>query len=219
MKKRFMVIGAGRFGSAVIKELHRKKAEVVGVDLNKNLLEECSDYTSYSVVGNAKDSDVLTELEIESFDAVVVAIGEAFDSSILITKKLHDIGAKKIIAKATTKEMGEILRAVGATEVVFPEREGGFKTANLLCNASILEYFELNQYVSAIETVVPKSFVGKTVVELNLPKKHGLTIAALLRNGKPILDHLASVVVEKGDVILLVGENNAITMFKEKMLD
>ena len=217
MKKRFLVIGAGRFGHAIMEELHRK-AEVVAIDVNEKSLEDCSDYTDYSVIGDANDRDVLEKIDVTSFDAIVVAIGAQFSSSILITKKLHDLGAKKIIAKATTKEIGEILLAIGASEVVFPEKEAGIQTANSLLNQNILEYFELNDHISAIETVVPAKFIAKKIADLNLPKTYGLTIAVHLRNHKPTLGHLANMVIEENDIILLVGENEKIKTFREKTL-
>ncbi|MCK2000356.1 TrkA family potassium uptake protein [[Brevibacterium] frigoritolerans] len=214
--KQFLVVGAGRFGGGIIKELYRQGCDVVVCDIKEKFLEEYDEYTTHAVVGDLRDNDVLNEFDIDEFDAIFVAIGSDAYSSILITKKVKDRGAKKIIAKATSKEVGEILENLGADRVVYPEEEAGIKIARQEMMAGVIEYFELTKEVSAVEMEVPQQMIGKTLMEMDFSRRFELTVSLVLRNGKPLLSHYAETPFEVGDCFLIIGENKKINKFKKK---
>lgn len=214
----YLVIGAGRFGVGVIKELYHKKQEVVACDKNEKKLDEIDQFTTYCIVGDFRDNDVLDQLKIDEFEAVFIAIGTDAYSSILITKKMKERAAKKIIAKSITKEVGDILYSLGADLVVYPEEEAGKKIARQVLMTGVIEYLEITKDVSVIEIEVPNQLYGKTLMELNFARKFGLTVSLILRNGQPINSHLAETRFEKGDYMLIVGDNKKIARFKKKFL-
>lgn len=216
MAKKFLVIGVGRFGQSLIRELHLNKNEVVAVDTNEKLLHSVDEFTVYSLIADAKDDSVLKELAVKEYDAVVVAIGDEFESSILITKKIKDLGAQNIICKASNQQMGEILLAVGADEIIYPEKEAGVRIAKHLSFKGIVEYIDINEGVSGIEVEVPEIFHGKSLSKLDFSRKYGLTVALILRNEKPLLSNIGQEEFQIGDFFLLIGDNKKINQFKEK---
>ncbi|WP_026696085.1 potassium channel family protein [Peribacillus kribbensis] len=214
--KQFLVVGAGRFGGGIIKELSRHDCQIVVCDLNEKYLDDYDEYTSYSLVGDMKENEVLDEFNIPDFDTVFVAIGNDEYSAILITKKLKERGAKKVIAKASGKEAGEILEGVGADFVIYPEEEAGAKAARRELMAGVIEYFEITKEVSAIEMEVPEAFWGKTLAELNFSNNYNLTVSLLLRDGKPLLSQISSERMQEADQFLLIGPNQSISNFRKK---
>lgn len=214
--KQFLVIGAGRFGSGIIKELYNKKQDVVVCDQDEKSLDELDEYTTHCIVGDFRDNDVLEQLKIDEFDTVFIAIGTDAYSAILITKKMKERNAKRIVAKAISKEVGEILYSLGADRVIYPEEEAGTKIARQELMTGVIEYIEITKNVSAMEIEVPEQLFGKTLMELDFSRRFGLTVSLLLRNGEPLLSHLAETPFKEGDYILIVGENKKIDKFKKK---
>lgn len=216
--KQYLVIGAGRFGSGIVKELGNKKQDCVVVDVKENRLDEIDEYATHCIIGDFRENDILDELKVDEFDAVFVAIGSDAFSAILITKKLKERNAKKIIVKAIMKEVGEILYNLGADRVVYPEEEAGVKIARQEVLTGVKEYIEITDNVLAIEMEVPKQLQGKTLRDLNFSRKFGLTVSMVIRSGKPLLEHFAEVPFQEGDYFLIIGENVKIEKFKKRYL-
>lgn len=214
--KQFLVIGAGRFGSGIVKEINGQHNDVVVCDTNEKKLDEIDHIATHCIVGDFRDNDVLDKIRVDEFDSIFVAIGTDAFSAILITKKMKDRNAKRIICKATSKEVGEILYNLGADRVIYPEEEAGRKIARQELMTGIKEYFEITKDVSAIEMEVPIQMLGKTLSQLDFSRKYDITVSLIIRNGKPILSHFAEEVFQKGDNILIVGENRKIERFKRK---
>ncbi|WP_347550096.1 TrkA family potassium uptake protein [Pseudalkalibacillus hwajinpoensis] len=216
MRKQFLVIGAGRFARGIIRELYEQKCDVVVCDKDEGPLEDIDDYTTHSIVGDLRENRVMDDLKIDQYDAVFVAIGTDAYSAILITNKLRDRNAKKIITKAVSREIGEILTNLGADQVIYPEEEAGMKVAKQIMMPNVLEYIEITKNVSAIEIRVPDELIGKTLLELDFSRKYELNVSLIVRNESPILSRYAEVAFQQGDVILMVGENKKIEHFKHK---
>lgn len=214
--KQYLVIGAGRFGQGIIKELYHKKQEVVVCDVDEKKLDEIDHFTTYCLVGDFRDNDVLDQLDINEFEMVFIAIGTDAYSSILITKKIRERTDKKIIAKANTEEVGEILSNLGANIVVYPDEEAGKKIARQVLMSGVIEYLEVTKNVSVIEVKVPRQLYGKTLMELDFARKFGLTVSLILRDGEPIETHIAETPFEKGDYMLIIGDNKKIDRFEKK---
>ncbi len=216
MKKSFLVIGLGRFGSSVVKQLYKSDCEVAVCDVEEDYIIDLEDYFHHHVLGDAKEDTILDDLDVESFHTIIVSIGDAFESSVLITKKLKDRGCKHVIAKAKDRHRGEILEAVGADEVVYPEEEAGARIARKISFKNIMEYIELNEQIGCVEVKVPTLFYGKTLSELNFTSKYGLTIALILRNNKPVSNYFAHEELQEGDCFLMVGDYKRLNKFIEK---
>jgi trk system potassium uptake protein TrkA len=214
--KQFLVIGAGRFGRGIVKELNRHGQDVVVCDKSEKYLDEIDQFATHCIVGDFRDDDVLNELKIEEFDTIFIAIGTDAYSAILITKKMKDRKANKIIVKANNREVGEILTNLGADRIIYPEEEAGKKVARQEVMTGVIEYFEITKDVSAVEMEVPHQFHGKSLSKLNFSKKYGLTVSLVVRHGQPILTHFAEIPFEAGDFFLIIGENSKIEKFKKR---
>ena len=219
MKKQFLVIGAGRFGKGIIKELAKKKNNIIVVcDEDEKNLKEIEHCVELAIVGNAKEDDMLDELKIDGYDVIFVSIGTDAFSAILITKKIKERNAKKIVTKATSKDVGEILANLGSDRVVYPEEEAGRKIAKQEMFDGVIEYLQITDEISAVEMVVPETFWGKTLIEIDFSNKTGLTVSLILRNGKPFTDFFAKEKLEQGDLMIIVGEDKKINDFKNKFI-
>ncbi|WP_042348406.1 potassium channel family protein [Bacillus massiliigorillae] len=214
--KQFLIIGAGRYGSGIVKELYKQNADVVVCDSNEKKLDEIDQYATHCLIGDFTDSDVLNQLKIDEFDSVFVAIGTNAYSAILITKKMKERNAKRIIAKAINPEVGEILQSIGADRVIYPEEEAGRKVARQELMTGVIEYLEITKDVSIVELEVPQQMLGKSLSQLDFSRKYDLTVSIIIRNDEPILTHFADIPFREGDKVLIVGENSRIERFEKR---
>ncbi len=229
--KQFAVIGLGRFGSSVARKLSEKGHQVLAIDKDGEKVQDASSYVTQSVELDAGDEKGLRAIGIESVDCVIVSIGGVnLQASILITVILKDIGIKEIIAKAANELHAKVLWKVGATKVIFPEREMGMRLANSLVSPKILEQIELSEDYSIIETLPPKEFIGKSLRKLEIRAKHGITVIAIkekkaLGSRKEdgeisrVINILpeADYVIKEDEVLVVIGGNKDIEKLKKKV--
>ncbi len=221
--RQFAVIGLGRFGFSVAKTLSDKGHQVLAVDKDEELVQEVSEFVTEAVQVDSTDEKALKAVGIMNVDIAVVGIGTNLEASVLTTLILKELGIQHIVARAVTDEHGKVLEKVGATKVVFLERDMGSRIANSLVSPSILEHIELSPESSIMETVPPKEFIGKSIRDLDVRAKHGLNIIAVRKKGssqdeKNELDVTpkADYVVKQGDVFVLIGSNENLDKFKKK---
>ena len=177
--KTYLVVGMGRFGTAVALKLQELGNEVMVIDENEEQIQRISNDVTYAVVGDARDEDVLESLGVQNMDCAIVAIGQDLAASVLITLNLKSLGVPQVICKAPNELYKRALEKVGADRVVIPEREMGIKLAQNLVSSSVLDYIELSRECGIAEIVTPKAWVGKSVRELNIRAKYGVNIIAL----------------------------------------
>lgn len=207
--KSYMVIGLGRFGTAVADKLQELGNEVLIMDESEELVQRLADRVTYAVVGDARDEEVLRSLGAENFDCAVVAIGEDLASSVLITLNLKSLGVPQVICKAKDDQQRRALEKIGADRVVIPEREMGMKLAQNLVSSSVLDYVELSKECGIAEILTPKSWVGKSMLELDVRKKFGVTVAALRKaDGDVSVFVDASYRLTMEDELIVVGNND-----------
>ena len=216
--KQFAIIGLGTFGYYLATHLYEKGHDVLAIDKNKQRVQEIKDSVSQAVIADATDRKAIESLSIKEMDAAVVCIGSDLSASILATLNLNDIGVKRVLAKAITDSHGRILHKVGALEVLFPEKDLAISLAERLHNPSVLDYLPFLEGYSMIERVVPKSFIGKELKDLDLINKYGIQVLAV-KNILP--DQLNMIptgncVLKNGDTLILLGPNNALDLFREK---
>lgn len=205
---KFAVIGLGSFGSNVAKTLYERKNEVLAVDASKEKIEEVKAFVSHAVNMDAADKENLQALGIKEMDVVVVSLGPEMEASILTVLYLHEIGAKRIVAKALTEDHAKILEAVGATEVIYPEKDMAIKTALKLSCPNILEYLPLTSGVGIQEIAPPEKFIGRSLKELDLRNKYGIQVIAIreLIPEKTSFVPRADFVIKDSDILVIMGE-------------
>lgn len=205
---KFAVIGLGSFGSYVAKTLYEKRNEVLAVDKNKEKIEEVKSFVSHAVSMDAADKENLQALGIQDMDVVVVSLGPEMESSILTVLYLHEIGIKRIVAKALTEDHAKVLEAVGATEVIYPEKDMAIKAALKLSNPNILEYLPLISGFGIEEIAPPEKFIGKSLRELDLRNKYGVQVIAIreIIPEKTTFIPKADFVIKDSDILIIMGE-------------
>ncbi len=207
--KNFLVIGAGRFGASVARNLYRLGHDVMVMDNNEEIVQLFSEEVTSAVRADASSEPCLKALDIKDFDTVVLAIGDDIQASIMAAILLIEMGAKNIVAKARTELHGKVLDKVGVNQVVFPERDMGQKLARSLIAPTIIDMIELSDDYSVVEVSAPDEMVGKSLKDLNLRARYGISIIALRRNGghKTIISPVAEDLIQKEDILVAIGEN------------
>lgn len=213
--KTFAVIGLGRFGMSVASQLFNMGYEVLAVDKNMELVNAAADYATKAVCGDAKEERILRALGINNYDCVVVSIGNDITDSILITMMLKEIGIKKVVAKARNSQHKRALEKIGADSVVIPEQEAGIKTAIGLVSSNIMDIINLSDEYSIADITVKKRWVGKSIAELDIRKKHGVNIVAIKSGGKVNVSPTAAYVFDKDDVVVVIGASESINALGE----
>jgi trk system potassium uptake protein TrkA len=212
-KRSFAVIGLGRFGAAMATTLAESGHEVIGVDGSEDRVRGLADLLSLAVQLDATDEKALLSAGIKDVDVAVVSIGENIESSLLVVTLLREIGIKNIVAKAVTPLHGRILEKLGVTRVVFPERETAIRLAHSLVMPNVLDYIELSSEYSIVDVPAPADFAGKTLKDIGLRSRFGLTTIAIKRFSKTSDGPMTNIapgpddVVQAGDVLSLLGSN------------
>ncbi|GAB6273204.1 MAG: TrkA family potassium uptake protein [Peptococcaceae bacterium] len=206
--KQFAVIGLGRFGSSLARALSRMGYEVLAIDTSEENVNDITDEITYAVQMDALEEKALKSMGIRNFDAVIVAIGQDIQASILVTVMLKEMGVKKVIAKAQTELHGKVLEKVGADLVVFPERDMGERLAHTLIAAdNIMDLINLSPDYSIIELKTPPTFIGKTLQETALRKEFGITVIAIRRGSEVIISPEAKQAIRENDILVAIGRN------------
>lgn len=177
--KRFIVIGLGSFGFTVAKSLADNGNDVIAVDLDGDLIDRVGSYLSHAAVGDATDVETLRQIGAMEVDAAIVSTGEDISSSILATMALHDLKIKDIYVKVISEEHARVMKRIGVTEIVFPERDTAIALSKRIRGSALLNYVHLGTGFSIQEMGVPDSWYGKTIRELELRQKFDITIVAL----------------------------------------
>lgn len=205
---KFAVIGLGSFGSNIAKTLYEKGNEVLTVDADKEKIEEVKNFVSHAINMDAADKENLQALGIKDMDVVIVSLGPEMEASILTVLYLNEIGTKRIVAKALTEDHAKILESVGATEVIYPEKDMAIKTALKLSCPNVLEYLPLISGFGIQEIAPPEKFIGKNLRELDLRNKYGIQVIAIkeLIPDKTTFVPTADFVLKDSDIMVIMGE-------------
>jgi trk system potassium uptake protein TrkA len=218
MKKEFVVIGLGRFGGSIVKELIELGADVMAIDISPERVDEYATIATQAVAADTTDESVLKSLGIRNFEQVIVAIGENIQASILTTLMVKEIGVKKITVKAQNEYHGKVLQKIGADQVVHPERDMGIRIANSLVSNNILDYLELSDEHSIAEIKANDKIVGYTLIDLNIRVKYGVNIVAIKRGNQILVSPQAIEKIRYDDVLIVIGSDVDIHKFEKKAL-
>lgn len=219
MKKEFVVIGLGRFGGSIVKELIEQGADVMAIDIESERVDEFAPIATQAVVADTTDEAVLKSLGIRNFDHVIVAIGDNIQSSILTTLMLKELGVKKITVKAQNDYHEKVLVKIGADNVVHPERDMGIRIANNILSNNVLDYLELSDEHSIMELIVNSKLAGNTLIDLDIRAKYGINIVAIKRGDSIIVSPQADEFLQVNDILIIIGADVDINRFEKKVFN
>jgi trk system potassium uptake protein TrkA len=177
--KHFIVLGLGTFGSAVATRLSQNGCRVTGVDRSEERVEELKDVLYEAVVADVTDRQALQQLPLKTADAVFISLGEDYLRSILAALHIKELGARSILVKGVTKEHGKILEKLGVDRVIFAETEMGVQLADSVTWPNVLDYLPIDPEYNLVQLAVPASFAGKTLQEVDLRRKYGVTVVGV----------------------------------------
>jgi trk system potassium uptake protein TrkA len=220
-RKQFGVIGLGRFGSAMALTLTELGHDVIGVDGDESRVQQLADVITHALQIDATDEKALRSAGIHEVQVAVVSIGENIESSLLVVMQLRELGIKTIVAKAVTPLHGRILEKLGVSRVIFPEREMAIRIAHSLVMPNVIDYIELSRDFSFVEVPAPDAFVGRTLKQLELRPRLGLTLIAIKRKANDtgaVVTNIAPAAdetIRTGDVVALLGSNERLSQLDQ----
>ncbi|MFD1954351.1 potassium channel family protein [Paenibacillus thailandensis] len=214
-KKQFAVIGMGRFGSSIAKELTGMGYEVLAIDSDEDRIQELSEAVTHAVVADSTDEEAMRALGIRNFDVAVVAIGTDIQASILSTLILKDLGVATIVAKAQTELHGKVLSKIGADQVIHPERDMGLRVAHHLVSPNILDYIELSEDYSIVDLKAPAQMVGRSLKQLDVRAKYRCNVMAIKTGSNMNIAPYADDIIREGDTLVIVGKNSDLSQLEQ----
>ena len=206
--KSILLIGLGRFGKHIAIKLNELNQQVMAIDKSEEKVNAILPFVTTAQIGDSTDEEFLASLGVRNYDVCIVAIGSDFQSSLETTSLLKDLGAQKVVSRAARDVQAKFLLRNGADEVVYPEKEIATWTAVKCSGSNVLDYVELEEGYVLVEIGVPKAWAGRTVGDINIRQKHNATIMALSKDGKMLFDVSSDTRLEKGQIMIILGEYN-----------
>lgn len=211
MRKQFVVIGLGRFGTSVAKTLTSLGHEVLALDKNEQAVHDIMNDVTQAVQADARDEETLRALGVRNFDVAVVAIGDDLEANILITLMLKEMGLPYVVAKAQSVQHGKVLEKIGADKIVYPEQDMGIRLANNLIRTNVMDFIELSLDYSIFEIIAPALFVNKSIEALNLRAVYDINVVAIRKGREEIvISPGADAVIEEKDILVIVCNKKAL---------
>jgi trk system potassium uptake protein TrkA len=207
-RQQVLVIGLGRFGTAVARELERLGHEVLAIDANEQAVNDVARDVTHAVQADASDEDALRAVGADQFHTAIVAISSKAEPSIFATMVLKRLGVRTVIAKAGDRLHAEILTRVGADRVIQPEQETGTRLAHSFNVPNVIDYLDVGPSFGIEKVRPPAAFVGKTLGELELKNRMGVTPIALRRGQNVIINPAREERVAQGDELILIGRDD-----------
>ena len=215
---RYAVVGLGRFGMTLVKLLSDAGEEVVAVDKNMELIESVKELAAHAVCMDATDEKALREQGLDRVDVLVAAIGENFEANQLVTILAKQFGVHKVITRVATSLQAQIMRLVGADEVICPEEESAQRLAQRLINPNIMAHLVLARGHSLVEMRPPENFIGKSIRELDIRRRFHVNLVAIKRirqEGERTVEEVEDIpdpdyVIQADDTLVFVGKDEDI---------
>lgn len=214
--KSIAVIGLSSFGFYLCKSLYKLGYNLMAIDTKEELVNQVKPYVRKAVIGDAKDKSYLNKLGITDFDIVIVSVGSKIDVSILITLYLKELGINEIIAKAVNEDHAKILERIGATRIIFPERDMAERMSNIVASPNFLEYIPLTEGFSLIEIGAPAEWIGKSLKKLDLRKNYKIQIV-MIRELIPerVVIPDGEFVLKDSDILYIIGSEENINLLNK----
>lgn len=218
LEKQFIVIGLGRFGTSVCKELYKLGHEILAIDLDLNRIDSIKDYSTQAIQANGTDEGALKVLGARNFEHAIVAIGDDLQASVLCTLMLKEMGIKHILVKARDLQHQKILEKVGADRVVQPEYDMGVRLAHYLDSEKVIDYIDISDQYSIIELSASSKVAGHTLAQLAIYTRYDCRVLALKRGDDVNITPSPDDSIQQQDVLVLIGHKRDLKRFEEKGL-
>ena len=213
-KKSFAVIGLGQFGMSIVEELVGNGMDVIAIDSDEEAVKKISGLLPTVAVANATDEDALKDLGIKDVDSAIVAFGSHIEATILTTVILKELGVKSIIVRVDDTYYSPIMKKLGATEVIMPQRAAGIALANRLGNEDFKDFYKLDDRYSVVSIVINSAYVPEQLKDLSSKDKYGVNIVLIIRNGRSFVPGGNDSLLPD-DTIFVVGGRKEINVFRD----
>ena len=210
MKKQYAVLGIGRFGSKIARELFYKKQEVIAIDKDEVVIESIKDQVTHAFVGDITDETALKEAGVADCDVAIIAESSHMESNIIAAQICKSFGIPQVICKAQNTIHGKILSKLGVDQIIFPEQDTAIKVVNKLTSQGVLDYFDIGENVTIVGTKPHAKWVGHSIADLDLRNKHNITILAIRRGEENLVIPLPGTVIEANDSLVLFGREDSL---------
>lgn len=207
--RQYAIIGLGSFGQRMLEKLAAVTDELIVLDRDAEAIEKVKDLAKNAYIADASDVEALERILPDGLDVCVVDMGDNIEAAILVTNALKKRGVEEIIVKANTEQRGEILELVGATRVVYPDREAAAQIVPMLVSPALFKYMPLSPSLVMAEIKVPESYIGQTLIEANLRQRHGINVIALRSEGAQDYRYFSADYRLRDDDTLLVAGKEA----------
>ena len=207
MKKSVLLIGLGRYGTHVARELSELNHDVLAVDRNEERINGAMQYVTSAQIGDSTNEEFLRSLGVDNFDVCIVTIGKDFQSSLETTSLLKELGGKLVVSRASEDVQEKFLLRNGADEVVYPEKQLAKWTSIRYTADHILDYVEMDAEHSIFEVAIPEKWIGRKVGEIDIRRKYNINILATKVNGKMDLAVTPETVLAANKTMLVFGED------------
>ena len=208
--KSILLIGVGRFGRHIIRKLNAMNHQVMAVDHDEDRIQDVLSSVTSAQIGDSTNEEFLSSLGISNFDACIVTIGDDFQNSLDTVYLLKELGARKVIARASREIQEKFLLRNGADEIVYPEKQMAAWTAIRCASDHVLDYIELDDDYSIYELAIPKGWCGKTILELDIRKKYNINILGIREYGKLNMNITPKTILNSSKSMLVLGNEKII---------
>ena len=205
-KKSILLIGLGRFGRHMAVKLNELGHEVLAVDSDEEKINDIADIVTNAQIGDSTNIQFLKRLGIDNFDVCIVTVSGDFQSSLETTSLLKELGAKKVISRAERDGQAKFLLRNGADEIVYPEKQLAYWTAIRYTSDHIMDYIEIDNEHAIFEVAIPKEWIGKSILEIDIRKKYNINILAVKENGKLNVTVKPDIILSEDKSLLVIGE-------------
>ncbi len=213
----FAIIGLSTFGYYLAKELSHRGHQILAIDIDEDKIDKIRPFVDRAVIADASDKEALASLGLAELDAVIVSLGEQMDASILVTLYMREFRVKKIVAKALSEDHGRILDIIGATDVIYPERDVANRLAHTLESDFFLDSISLSEGISIIEIAPPSPFLAKSLGQLDLRNRYGVSVLLIKEviPEKIVLIPTADHVIKDSDILVILGKDEDLEKIQE----
>lgn len=216
VKKSYAVIGLGQFGTAVVEELVENGADVIAIDQKEETVKKISEILPTAFVADSTDEQALKELNINDVDTAIVAYGDNKEASVLTTVILRELGVKTIIVRADDPYYVSILKKLGASEVITPQRAAGIALANRIGDDDYKDFYKLDEKYSVVSILVNNSFAPQKLKDINSKEMYGVNIVLVMRDNHSFVPGGSDTLLPN-DTIFVVGSTKEIKTFREAL--
>lgn len=217
MKKQYAVLGLGKFGHSVAIALENLGCNVIVVDNCSEKIQEIADSVTYAIKGDVTEVNIMKSLGARNLDGAVIGVAENLEASIMATIITKEMGIPYVIAKASNDLHASILKRVGADAVVFPEKEMGSRIAKSIVSTNFADWIQLSDDYSMVETEVPESWIGKTLIDLRVRQRYSINVVGIIEKGEVEVNLDPNRPLPAKAILILIASNKQLQKFKQQL--